>query len=202
MKRRLLAHTLGAATLAMLAGCAGLQQLGADVASFGEWPAGRAPGTYAFDRLPSQQARGDAQQMIEAAARPALAQAGFQPAAAGAQPDVLVQLGVRVSRSDLAPWDDPFWWRGGFGTWRHNPWRGPAWNAAWRYPSPRYDHDAALLIRDRASGQPLYEARASTEGFSDLIGGNLGALFRAAMSGFPAAQPQPRSVTVPLTTPP
>ena len=39
-----------------LAGCASLNVLDAEVSSFSRWPAGRAPATYAFERLPSQQA--------------------------------------------------------------------------------------------------------------------------------------------------
>ena len=34
------------------------------------------------------------------------------------------------------------------------------------YRSPRYDREVAVLIRDRASGKPLYEARASSDGIT------------------------------------
>ena len=70
------------------------------------------PGTYAFDRLPSQQAQPESQQRLEDAAHQALAALGFTAAPAGATPDVLVQLGARVTRYDSAPWADPWWWRG------------------------------------------------------------------------------------------
>ncbi|HEY0584656.1 MAG TPA: DUF4136 domain-containing protein, partial [Pseudoduganella sp.] len=73
----------------LLAGCASLNTLQAQVASYGTWPAQRKPGTYAFERLPSQQARADAQQRLEDAARPAIEAAGFTAAAPGEAPDVL-----------------------------------------------------------------------------------------------------------------
>lgn len=188
------------ATLVVLAGCATVNQFSAEVSTFGNWPAGRQPGTYAFERLPSQQAQADTVQQLEDAARPALAQAGFQPAAAGSTPDVLVQVGARVSRTDRSPWDDPLWWHGGFGSWRHGPWRGPVWGASWRLDPPRYDREVAVLLRDRASGAPLFEARASSEGFQRSTDSTaLQPLFRAALLDFPATGVNPRQVVVPLT---
>ena len=73
---------LSAAALAgaaLLAGCAGMRTVDTSVATFGEWPANTAPGTYAFDRLPSQQANPQRQQSIEDAAAQALASAGSGP---------------------------------------------------------------------------------------------------------------------------
>ena len=203
MQTQLLNRGLLALGLSLtLAGCASMQQVSADVASFGDWPAGRAPGTYAFDRMPSQQARADDQQVLEDALRPALERAGFRPAPAGSEPDVLVQTGARVTRTDYSPWDDPLWWHGGFGTWRQGPWRGPAWG--WTVYSPmagsRYDREAAVLLRDRASGKPLYEARASSQGYSQNAGPLLGPLFAAALAEFPATKAEPHRVTVPATT--
>lgn len=198
-RRRLTCLAAGAlAASALLAGCGTLAQLGVEVSSFGDWPAGRAPGSYAFDRLPSQQAQADSTRLLEAAAAPALAAAGFRPVAEGAQPDVLVQLGARVSRSDRSPWDDPLWWRGGYGSWRYRPWHGPHWGATLQIESERYDREAALLIRDRASGQPLYEARASSQGFDSRATPVLKPLFAAALIDFPRNGPNPRQVRVPM----
>lgn len=199
--RRFLVSLAALAGVVAIAGCAALNQFSADVATFGAWPAGRLPGSYAFDRLPSQQARAQAQQELEDAAGPALAKAGFRPVAGGAQPDVLVQVGARVSRAERSPWDDPVWWHGGFGGWRHNPWRGPHWIAygglGWgRYEAARYEREVALLIRDRSSGQPLYEARASSEGLSSAVGMLLQPLYLAAMANFPATANSPHRVTV------
>lgn len=191
---------IGAALLgAGLAGCAGMALLSCEVASYGEWPPGRTGGTFAFERLPSQRADAARADALEAAAAPALQAAGLRPAAAGSEPDILVQIGARITRTDRSPWDDPLWWRGGFGTWRHSPWVGPGWNTwARRDWPPRYEREVALLLRDRAQGQPLYEARASSDGSTQGDSAVLAAMFQAALTGFPASAPTPRQVTVPL----
>jgi hypothetical protein len=189
----------GAATVAlMLAGCAGVSSVSSDVSSFGEWPADRKPGTYAFERLPSQQARGADSEALEAAAAPALAKAGFTAAAAGATPEVLVQVGARTDRAAAQAWDDPLWWRGGFGYWRYGPWISPRWGLTVRGETPRYDREIALLIRDRASGKPLFEARAVSEGNANFSRPLATALFEAALVDFPKLGINPRRVVVAL----
>ena len=196
---RVLGAAVALALAGALAGCAGLNTLDSVVHSYGQWPAGRAPGTYAFERLPSQQARPERQEMLEATARPALEAAGFRPVATGATPEVTVQVGGRVTRTDRAPWDDPLWWRGGFGYWRHGPWTGPYWGAGMHTDSPRYEREVALLIRDRASGQPLYETRASSDGLTRGDAAIVRAMFDAALKDFPAAGVNPRTVRTLLT---
>lgn len=192
----LLAAMAGVA--ALLAGCAAVRSVDCDVASFGDWPADRKPGTYAFDRLPSQQARAAEAESLEAAARPALAKAGFTPAAEGQAPDVLVQLGARTTRTDYYPWADPVWWRGGFGYWRRGPWMGPSWSLSMRTDATRYEREVAVLLRDRASNRPLFEARASTESATQAGADGLAALFQAALMDFPKTGVNPRRVVVEL----
>lgn len=188
------------AAAALLAGCAGLNSVTADVSSYGSWPAERAPGTYAFDRLPSQQARAAETERLELAARPALEQAGFTPAAAGQAPDVLVQVGARVTRAEQIIWDDPLWWRGGWGYWRNSPWYGPGpfWGPGYMDRVTRYEGEVAVLLRDRASGQPLFEARASLDSNRGLDDPTLAAMFSAALMDFPKTGVNPRRVVVPL----
>jgi hypothetical protein len=202
LSRRAVLRSTGAAAALLLAGalagCASLNTLDSVVQSYGQWPAGRAPGTYAFERLPSQQASPERQEMLEAGARPALEAAGMRPAAAGATPDVTVQVGARVTRTDRAPWDDPLWWRGGFGRWRLSPWVGPYWGGGLYTDAPRYEREVALLIRDRASGEPLYETRASSDGLTRGDASVLRAMFAAALKDFPATGVRPRTVTTPL----
>ena len=196
---RALSAAAAAALAAMLAGCASLNTLDSVVASYGQWPTGRARGTYAFERLPSQQAQPERQKMLEDAARPALEAAGFKAALAGAAPDVTVQVGGRVTRTDRAPWDDPLWWRGGFGMWRYGPWLGPSWRAGVYSESPRYEREVAMLIRDRASGEPLYETRASSDGLTRGDAAIVRAMYAAALKDFPTTGVRPRTVTTPLT---
>ena len=185
-------------TVLGFSGCAAVHQLSVEVSSFGEWPTGRAGGTYAFERLPSQQSRAAEAEALEQSARAALAKAGFKPAAAGQEPEVLVQVGHRIGRADAQPWDDPLWWRGSFGYYRSGPWIGPRWGLGFRYEYWRYQHQVALLLRDRSSGKPLFEARASRETGSELSSaGTLGAMFEAALMDFPRLGLNPRTVILP-----
>lgn len=197
--RRGAAVFMVAAAAVVLSGCAGMATLTSEVSTFGEWPPARKAGTYAFERLPSQQAKAELQAQLEAAAQPALAAAGFQPAASGAEPEVLVQLGLRSARQEPSPWSDPLWWRGGYGAWRYNPWVGVRWNPLWHDEWRRIDREAAVLIRDRASGKPLYEARATTDSSAAGTASGLRALFAAALKDFPATGINPRDVRVLLT---
>ena len=198
---RCLSLPLRAALLAVallaLGGCAGLRTVESDVSSYSHWPAGRQASSYAFERLPSQQANPQQQDALEAAARDALAQAGFSEAADASSADVSVQVSARVTRQDYTIYDDPFAWRGslwyghGFGHW----W-GPGLSMS--YQSPRYEREVALLIRDRRSGEVLYETRASNNGPSWGDGETLAAMFAAALKDFPQTAVNPRRVSIPL----
>lgn len=187
----------GAALLA-LGGCASLNSLTSDVRSYGTWPAGRAPGTYVFERLPSQASQPEQQAALEDAARPAVEMAGFKPATEAGKADVTIQLGARITRYDTAPWDDPFWWNYGYGFGRFGGWR-PGLGLGYRFDNPRYEREVAVLIRDRASGAPLYESRAVND---SLVGGDpesLSLMYEAALKDFPTPAVSPRRVVVPTS---
>ena len=200
--RRLVLTGLSAAAALAVTGCAGPYMFSADVSSYGNWPADRKPGTYAFDRLPSQQQNDEAakrQTALEDAVRPALEKAGFTPAADARTADVLITLGARVTAYDPVPWDDPLWWR----------WRGRLLSPRYGYVGPgpwgwrqdpffdrRYDRAVAVLLRDRASGKPLFEARASSEGGNAGTSETLALMFEAALMDFPKLGVNPRRVTV------
>ena len=195
---------------ALLAGCATLNSVDTSVATYGEWPAGVTPGTYAFDRLPSQEKNPQRQQSLENAAAQALASAGFHPATDGAKPAVMVQIGARTERFEQAPWDDPFWWGGprrfGYGGWvGPGPW-GPWGPYGYRRgiwapfpPQPDvYLHEVALLIRDANTGKALYETRASSDGYSSGGDRLLAAMFDASMKDFPRTDDRAHNVRVEL----
>jgi len=202
MQRR---SALAAAVLALatLGGCAALNTVTSEVSTYGDWPPGRAPGRYAFERLPSQQARATRQAELEAAAARALEAAGFKAAPDAAQADVIVQVGARISRTEVSPWDDPLWWRWGGAYWRSPAWRGAsrlgfhgAYFGTGGYGT-RYERSVALLLRDRATGTPLYEAHAQSDGSSVGDETLLAAMFAAAMKDFPAVGAvNPRQVSV------
>ncbi len=201
MKRRLFVVStpllMTAGLAAGLSGCASLRSVSSEVSTFGDWPQARKPTTFRFERLPSQQSQPTQQQAVEDSARKALEAAGFAVAPDSAEPDVLVQVGVRVSRTEFSPWDDPLWWNGGFGYWRRRPWGGAGW---WGYPPPlnstRFDREVAVLIRDRTEGKPLYEAHARNDGSSAGSAELIDAMFAAALKDFPAVGLNPRTVVV------
>ncbi len=148
---------------ATLAACAALNAVDTQVSSYSRWPAARVPATYAFERLPSQQAHPEQQQRLEDAARAAVEGAGFVAAAADTPPDVTVQLGASITELDRSPFDDPFW----YGPWGpfHRPFvtgrlGRPYWGPGWRYGAwgpgsdwPYYEREVAVLIRDKRSGE-------------------------------------------------
>ena len=182
-----------------LSGCAALNQLNSDVSTFSRWPADRKPASYAFERLPSQESRPESQQRLEDAARGAIEAAGFTAAASRNESEFVVQLGARVNANERSIYDDPFWWRGGLYYSRHGRgfW-GPGFGAM-GYPTPTYEREVAVLIRDRKSGTPLYEARASNDGASPSIDSLLPAMFEAALKDFPNGGVNPRRVTTEIT---
>ena len=193
-----LAITVAAlAALISLPGCAGLNMLRSEVSTYGSWPAERRPASFAFDRLPSQQADAARQAALEEAALPSLQGAGFTLAADRQQADVLVQVGARVDRQERSPWDDPFWVQAWGPRWAMSPWASPYWYD-YSLRRPDFSREVAVLIRDRESGAALYEARARNEG--QTPGGTpvLTAMYAAALQEFPATQGEPHRVAAPL----
>lgn len=186
-----------------MSGCAGMNTLSSEVTAYGSWPAERKAGTYAFERLPSQQARLDQQQRLEAAARPALQAVGFKWLSEGKAAEYLVQLQARSSANERSR-SDPFW------AWQSVPPPYPGRPARpyyayppglWAHPLDitSYEREVVVLIRDAKSGQTLFESHAVSDGSSPSFKGLLDALFNAALKDFPQADNGPRRVTTPLT---
>ena len=75
----------------------------------------------------------------------------------------------------------------------------PRWGMGMQFDTLRYEREVAVLVRDRASGKPLFEARASNEGNTASAGSNtLAAMFQAALMDFPHQGLNPRQVVVQL----
>jgi len=188
--------TAGLLVALALGGCASVHQLDSDVSTYSQWPADRRPASYAFERLPSQQARAQQQQKLEDAARRAVESAGFTPAADDKDAEFSVQVGARVSVYERPLYDDPFWWRGGLYTHWRRGFYSPYWGV--QFAPPGYEREVAVLIRDRKSGLPLYEARATNGWSSSSLTALLPALYEAAMKDFPHTGVNPRRVSVEL----
>ncbi|KQW39908.1 DUF4136 domain-containing protein [Rhizobacter sp. Root404] len=197
-----------AAVAVALGGCAAFNNLSNEVSTYGSWPADRQPATFVFERLPSQQAHPERRQQLEDAARGALEAAGFRAAADPNDAQYLMQVGARVTSNDPWIFNDPLFWRGA--AFNGHPWRygrgywGPGWGWGWGspYESQSFEREVALLIRDRRTGQLLYEARANNNGPSPSIDYLLPAMFEAALKDFPNVSPAPRSVTTQISKKP
>ena len=200
-----------AAITLVLSGCAAFNNLNNEVSTYGPWPADRKPSTFVFERLPSQQAHPEHRQQLETAARGALEAAGFRAVADADSAEYLMQVGARVTNTDPWIYNDPLFWRGGLrdGYGRYGYGRlgrgwggwGPGWGWGFGgpYASSTFEREVALLIRDRKTGQLLYEARADNNGPSASIDYLLPAMFEAALKDFPSAGPNPRNVTTQIS---
>ena len=190
-------------TAVALTACSGLHELSSDVSTFSQWPADRKPSTYTFERLPSQEQNPQQMQLLEDAAHRAMESAGFKLATDPKTADVSVNLGARVSPNEPSPFDNPFWWRGGLYSHRFYGRPGfyrPGFYGGFGYEPPSYEREVAMLIRDRKTGQALYEVRVTNDGYSSSINSLLGAMFEAGLKDFPAGGPNPRRVVTQIGT--
>ncbi|MEI7463859.1 MAG: DUF4136 domain-containing protein [Burkholderiales bacterium] len=203
-------HLLIAISLVgMLAASGCATQINSDVSTFGSWPADRQPDTYVFERLPSQQDVPD-QERMEDAARGALEAAGFKPAPDAQTADVSVLLGTRVMASYFSPFDDAIGWGGGLyrsrfghaGFVGFGPGLGRGFGGGFALAADdtlrRYVREVSVLIRDRKSGNVVYETHASSDGVLPLTPALMVAMFQAALAPFPGTDAKARSVTTPL----
>ncbi|RZS54893.1 DUF4136 domain-containing protein [Sphaerotilus mobilis] len=199
-RRRFLALSaaLGAAGLVTLSGCAALSAIQVTVRTFGAWPDGRAPGRYAFDRLPSQEADLATRGALESAASAALERVGFTAAPDADSADVLVQFGARQARLIEAPPRVSFGIGIGMPVGRHGGVGFGLNSYPWYADRVRELREMGLLLIDRPSRKVLVEIQARHE--SRFGGGDdvLQALFDAALDGFPNLPAGERSVTVAL----
>ncbi len=208
MRSTMVPATLVLAAAVLSAGCASLNTVSTEVTRYAQWPADRKPGSYTFERTPSQQAQPSDQAPLEQAASQALEGAGFTRAEDASRAEYRVQVGARLTRSANSPWVDD-WPGSAFGPW--GPWGRPYGRAGWYGPGvglglgfgwnmtpPRYEREVGLLIRDGRTGTPLYETRAASEGTQNFSAPLLGALFEASMRDFPAAPPGPQVIRVEL----
>lgn len=179
-----------------LSGCASLNQFSSQVSTHGSWPQGRAPGSYAFERLPSQAAQPALQDQLEAAARPALQAAGFTEAPDAKQASVVVQLAAQVQVEPRPPLDN-FWYP--YGRWGWGGFWGPGRSGmalSLHMEPPYVQMSVSLLIRDRQTHDVLYETRARHDRLGAVDARLYPLLFEAALKDFPQVAVSPRTVTL------
>ena len=185
-----------------LAGCASQRVVDSDVQSYSRLSALPNPPTYRFERLPSQLAQGQGQDAqpsaIEAAAAQALAKVGmrFDGLAAAYR----VQVYARTDRELPLDGYDP-WWGGGWGPgWGGSlGWGGRGFygGLSMNFPPPTlYRNEVGLILRDAVNGNVAYETHAVHEGRWSDHTALFGALFEAALSGFPVPPQGPRRVHI------
>lgn len=173
------------AALAMLAGCSGMRIVDSDVQAYSTNQGVSVPATYRFERLPSQQDRGDTQGRLEAIVQAELAKVGM--ARNDTDPRYSVAFELRLARDPRAPWDDPPYWGGMLGgvvvtpagTVVHVP------MVALHFDTPYYRREVQLLVRRLSDGVLVFESRANHDGRWSDDDAVLPAMFEAALHGFP-----------------
>ncbi|TSE25599.1 hypothetical protein Tsedi_01184 [Tepidimonas sediminis] len=193
---------------ALLAGCAGTLRLEHTVRSEAAWPAAARPAAgdrYVFERLPSQRG-GDAareQDQLEALAAEVLASHGLQraeaaPGAAASAVPWGVQLVARSVKYPYAPWDAPEPRPGWMPYGQIVVGRGVVTSLGlqWQVRPPYWVREVALTVRDRRSGEVVYETRATQDGPWADAPALWRALLQAALDGFPQPPAGPRRVVI------
>lgn len=194
--------TMAAGILALavlLGGCSSVRLVDSDVTAFAAPAASSVvvPVTYRFERLPSQQAQGQARSALEALAEPELARVGLQRN--DSAPQTSVQLDVRTYRDPQPPWDDARYTTGYIAPYPV----ATRFGTVWRYPSltmrfdvPYYRREVHIVVRRLADNQVVFESRANHDGPWPDDEAVLPAMFRAALQGFPDPPPGLRRVVV------
>lgn len=199
--KRCLTLALWCTALLVVTGCSSVRLVDSDVTAFSSWKtAPPLPGTtYRFERLPSQQALGQQQDVVEGLSSKALAKVGLvlNPPAAR----LSVQVVVNSQIVDRYPYDGGY---DGFGFGRPGVFigggnRGAGFGLSFplRVPeSPWFKRDVTILMRDLTTGQVMYETRALHDGvWSDTLA-VLPAMLDAALTGFPQPPPGTRRINI------
>ena len=194
------------ALVAALSGCATSWTVDSNVTSFSRPPGPKAPATYRFERLPSQQAQEATQLELEAMASMAMGSVGLTRN--DAAPRYAAQINARVS-VQVSPWADPWVYSAwpGYGyygrPWPYygygRGWYGGGWYGAPAY-NPWYLREVSVVLRELPGNQVVYETRASNDGPYSANGPVFAAMFQAAMQGYPNPPAGVRRIDVVIPT--
>jgi len=201
---------------AVLSGCATSWTVDSNVSTFSRVGAPLAPPTYRFERLPSQQAQEASQLELEALAAIALDEVGLRRD--DAAPRYSAQIAARVSL-EASPWGDPWFYSGGWGprfygyggygygrpwpyAYGRGGWYGGGWYGGPYAPAynPWYMREVSVVLRELPGNQVVYESRAANDGPYSANLPVFGAMFRAAMQGFPNPPAGLRRVDIVIPT--
>jgi hypothetical protein len=184
---RLLGWTLLAG---WLSACTNGYLLDNDVQTFSSLTALPAQPTYRFERLPSQQV--PAQAALERMADAALHQAGLRRD--DANPHYTVQVSGEIHRI-LSPWSS---------NWRWGAWGGPlrrhfgigGTGLAGDDEPYWYRREVTMILRELPSSKVVFETHGVNDGPWVDDQAVFGAMFKAAMQGFPNPPPGLRRVNI------
>lgn len=199
--KRTLAVILSIAAMALLmTACSTVRIVDSDVTAFSTWQAAPpGPGTpYRFERLPSQQAVGSQQDLVEGLARTALAKVGMELNSPVARYSVQVVINTQVL--ERIPYDSVYdgFGYGGPGVFLGGGSRGASVGLSFpmRFAEPYFKRDLSILMRDLKTNQVVFETRALHEGvWSDTLA-VLPAMLDSALRGFPQPPPGTRRINV------
>ncbi|CAN5767807.1 hypothetical protein BH09PSE5_BH09PSE5_08530 [soil metagenome] len=176
-----------------LAGCASVSGVTSDVSSYSSWPSGRSPGSYVFERLPSQVQQAG-QDDLEQAARAALTKAGFTEAKSD-NAEYNVQLGSRVGQNGAGS-GTGIGIGGGFGSGGRSSFSGVGIGLSFGGGRSFQERDLSIVIRDRKTAQTLFESTAHNDGSASQDARTTEAMFAAALTDFPNSAVNPRRIVI------
>ena len=189
---RLAASVFAGALALLLTGCAATRMIDSDVQSYSAGGGAVAPATYRFERLPSQAAAAD-QDQLETLTVAALAKVGLSRNPV--TPRYSMQVALQIDTIQPA---HPSILTRGFWNNHHDLGRGgmalmlePSW----------YRHSVHLQLRDSAGGEVVYETSAVFDGPWADTANLLPAMLDAALQGYPQAPAGPRKVAIELPPP-
>jgi len=200
MNPRHILHALVLVAAALLTGCAsGVREVRSTVRSYSTLSAVPAPAVYRLELLPSQRAAPAQFAAIEMLAQQALAQVGLQRDDAAASLVVHIGIDARERRDHWGDWPRGGAWLG------HHWWGWPYGRGGWAWHGGFYDRGApqryravSIVMRDAATQAIVYETSAMREDVWSDDPAIFGALFKAALTGFPQPPQGARQVRMPL----
>ena len=192
-----LARMVLCAAVFVLTGCATVSTVESDVQSFATTPTPVQPGTFRFERLPSQDVDAAQAASLENMAQAALAKFGFSRNDTGARYSVQIGAGTVETVSTFS---DPFFGRSAWSPFgRPRMWPGRHfYGSLWLMDRESYVTRVRVEIRDLGTGKVVYESTATNEESWFNPARVLPALFEAAMADFPSPPKGIRKVVVKL----